>query len=287
MNAMNFSDAQIDTAARRYAMSHQVSYAEALTAVVASFSESSGGQGQASAASGDDSDSRLHFEAMAHHLQHRVSYAEAVTLMAERRRTGRAAVAASVRDNHSPDGDRQLHAKAVAYSESNQVSYAEALTALADGANGGAQQALQAQVIQIFKAGTHVDTAGNSRVFTVEDVKGMAAVYDPALHEAPLVIGHPMDDKPSQGWVTALEATDEGVLLMTTRKVDPAFAADVRAGRFLKRSASFYPPHAPNNPAPGKWYLRHVAWLGAQPPAVKGLADVNFGAANDAVSFGF
>jgi hypothetical protein len=284
---MNFSDAQIDTAARRFAMSHQVSYAEALTAVAASFSESAGGQDRASAASVDDSDSGLHFEAMAYHLANRVSYAEAVTLMAKKRRAERAAVAASVGDNHSPDGDRQLHVKAVAYSEANQVSYAEALTALTDGTNGGAQQALQAQVIEIFKAGTHVDTAGNSRVFTVDDVKGMAAVYAPALHEAPLVIGHPMDDKPSQGWVTALEATDEGVLLMTARKVDPIFAADVKAGRFLKRSASFYPPHAPNNPAPGKWYLRHVAWLGAQPPAVKGLADVNFGATNDAVSFGF
>jgi len=150
-----------------------------------------------------------------------------------------------------------------------------------------AQQALQAQVIEIFKAGTHVDTAGNSRVFTVDDVKGMAAAYDPALHEAPLVIGHPEHDKPSQGWVVALEATDEGLLMMTTRKVDPAFAADVKAGRYLKRSASFYPPNAPNNPVPGKWYLRHVAWLGAQPPAVKGLKDVNFGAADDAVSFGF
>ena len=50
----------------------------------------------------------------------------------------------------------------------------------------------------------------------------------------------------------------------------------VQAGRFKKRSASFYPPQAPNNPTPGKWYLRHVAFLGAQPPAVAGLKDIQF-----------
>ena len=49
-------------------------------------------------------------------------------------------------------------------------------------------------------------------------------------------------------------------------------------GRFKKRSASFYPPEHPNNPTPGKWHLRHVAFLGAQPPAVKGLRDFKDGA---------
>ena len=50
----------------------------------------------------------------------------------------------------------------------------------------------------------------------------------------------------------------------------------VEARRFPKRSASFYPPQAPNNPTPGKWYLRHVAFLGAQPPAIAGLKDIQF-----------
>ena len=42
---------------------------------------------------------------------------------------------------------------------------------------------------------------------------------------------------------------------------------------FKKRSASFYPPGHPANPTPDRPYLRHVGFLGAQPPAVKGLAD--------------
>lgn len=282
-NHSSDADKALHAKALDHSQANRVSYAEALTAVTASFSEAPA----KAAVDDEDSDSRLHFEAMSHHLQHRVPYAQALLLMAEKRQARRTAGAATGREGSGPDADQALHARAVSYAESNLVSYAEALTALADGVAGGVQQALQAQVIEIFKAGTHVDTAGNTRVFTVEDVKGMASAYDPALHEAPLVIGHPMDDKPAQGWVTALKASEEGVLLMMVRKVDPTFAADVKAGRFLKRSASFYPPMAPNNPRPGRWYLRHVAWLGAMPPAVKGLSDVNFGGADAGTCFDF
>ena len=56
----------------------------------------------------------------------------------------------------------------------------------------------------------------------------------------------------------------------------PEFAEMVQAGRFKKRSASFYKPDSPANPVPGVYYLRHLGFLGAQPPAVKGLADPEF-----------
>ena len=41
-------------------------------------------------------------------------------------------------------------------------------------------------------------------------------------------------------------------------------------------SASFYLPDSPSNPKPGVLYLRHVGFLGAQPPSVKGLKQVSF-----------
>lgn len=50
----------------------------------------------------------------------------------------------------------------------------------------------------------------------------------------------------------------------------------VSAGRFKKRSASFYRPDSTANPVPGVYYLRHVGFLGAQAPAVKGLKDPEF-----------
>ena len=109
----------------------------------------------------------------------------------------------------------------------------------------------------------------------------MAAVYSPTRHEAPLTLGHPADNLPAYGWVKSLRATDDGRLMMLAGDVTPEFSEAVTAGRYTTRSASFYPPGAPNNPAPGNWYLRHVAWLGAQVPAVRGLADVNFEGAGD------
>ena len=77
------------------------------------------------------------------------------------------------------------------------------------------------------------------------------------------------------------------MLAITPHNVEPQFAEMVATRRFPKRSASFYPPHAPNNPTPGKWYLRHVAFLGAQPPAIAGLKDIQFSEddAGGAVSF--
>ncbi|MFV2030789.1 2-oxoacid:acceptor oxidoreductase, partial [Neisseria sp. S1] len=59
----------------------------------------------------------------------------------------------------------------------------------------------------------------------------------------------------------------------------------VKAGRYKKVSASFYPPGSPSNPVPGKWYVRHVGFLGAHPPAVKGLAPINFADGEQFVEF--
>ena len=129
--------------------------------------------------------------------------------------------------------------------------------------------------IEIFRAGRHIDDAGTAHDFSAADVAAMAAGYDPGLREAPLTVGHPASNLPAYGWVKRLAAA-AGVLTMNPHQVEPAFAEMVQAGRFKKRSASFYPPASPNNPTPGKWYLRHVAFLGAQPPAVAGLKDIQF-----------
>ena len=127
--------------------------------------------------------------------------------------------------------------------------------------------------IHIFRPGRHTSMQGATIDFGEGDLIATAKAYDPARHEAPLVIGHPRADAPAWGWVGGLTA-DEGGLFATPRQLDPAFAEMVRAGRFKKVSASFYTPDSPHNPVPGVYYLRHVGFLGAQPPAVKGLAPV-------------
>lgn len=129
-----------------------------------------------------------------------------------------------------------------------------------------AQAATLPDGIEIFRPGRHIDDQGVAHNFSDADVDGMAASYNPALREAPLTVGHPKDNLPAYGWVKALARNADGVLAITPHNVEPQFAEMVAAKRFPKRSASFYPPQAPNNPTPGKWYLRHVAFLGAQPP---------------------
>lgn len=133
--------------------------------------------------------------------------------------------------------------------------------------------------IHIFRPGSHTAMSGATLAFSEADLAAAAAAYDPALHEAPLVVGHPTADGPAYGWVQSLGAGPAG-LHATPRQVSPEFAELVASGAYKKVSASFYTPTAPNNPVPGTYYLRHVGFLGAQPPAIKGLAPVEFAAAD-------
>lgn len=147
-----------------------------------------------------------------------------------------------------------------------------------------------AKPLHIFKAGRHTAMSGARLAFSESDLAASAAAYDPALHEAPLVIGHPKHDMPAYGWVQSVEFSegddkhDAGMYALPAQ-VNADFADMVAAGAFKKISASFYPPNAPSNPVPGVYYLRHVGFLGAQPPAIKGLAQVEFADNDEYVTF--
>lgn len=116
--------------------------------------------------------------------------------------------------------------------------------------------------------------SGQSFAFSESDLAATVKAYDPAKHEAPLVVGHPTHDAPAYGWVKSLAFADG--LNAEPIQVDPAFAEMVADGKFKKISASFYAPDSPSNPVPGVYYLRHVGFLGAQAPAVKGLRNPKF-----------
>jgi len=134
---------------------------------------------------------------------------------------------------------------------------------------------MTASTLNIFRAGTWTANNGQTLTFSESDVAAIAAVYDPAKHEAPLVIGHPALDDPAYGWVAALETAPSG-LEATPRKVDPKFAMWVNEERFNRISSSLFPPDSPSNPVPGSYYLRHVGFLGAATEAVKGLRKPRF-----------
>lgn len=120
------------------------------------------------------------------------------------------------------------------------------------------------QGVEVFRVGDHTDSAGRRRAFTEADLDTIAA-YDPSRHEAPMVIGHPRDNAPAYGWVERVYR-EGGSLRVDFKDVQPEFADAVRRGLFKKRSISLYPDGS----------LRHVGFLGAVPPAIKGLKDVQF-----------
>lgn len=124
--------------------------------------------------------------------------------------------------------------------------------------------------IEIFKVGTHVDAQGRTRQWTHEDLDQMVARYNEGDHEAPLVLGHPKENGPAYGWVEALKREGD-LLLAKPKQVAKKLKAWVEEGRYKKRSISLYPDLT----------LRHVGFLGAFPPSVKGLKDLAFNEAQE------
>lgn len=123
---------------------------------------------------------------------------------------------------------------------------------------------------EVFKAGDHTDSAGRKRTWSTDDLDRLVSSYNPEAHEAPICIDHneaggPVIGGPAYGWVEALKREGDKVLARF-KDVVPEFAEMVNKGLFKKRSISIYPDGS----------LRHVAWLGAKPPAIKGLKDFTF-----------
>lgn len=141
-------------------------------------------------------------------------------------------------------------------------------------------------LIHVFRAGTHVTSAGESIDFTQADLAAAAAAYDPALHEAPLVIGHPKTDDPAYGWAASLRV-DGADLYVQPAQINAEFAELVNSGAFKKRSMKWYRPTDAANPKPGVWYPQHIGFLGATPPAIKGLRNVQFAEDGDLVEVEF
>ena len=141
-----------------------------------------------------------------------------------------------------------------------------------------------AAALHIFRAGTHVAADGKSYSFSEADVADLAASYDPQLSRAPLVVGPPKTDDPAYGWTGSLRF-EGGNLFAEPTAVEPQFAEMVNTQRFSTISASIYLPDTPGNPTPGRHYLRHVGFLGAQAPGVKGLQRPEFAEGDGAVEF--
>jgi hypothetical protein len=145
-----------------------------------------------------------------------------------------------------------------------------------------------AKPVEIFRPGTFVASNGQKYTFTPEHVREIAETYNPDFADAPYVVGHPKLTSPRFGRAARLFINDKGVLCSDSADVVPEFAQAVNSKLYPKISASIYLPDAPGNPVPGKYYLRHVGFLGGAAPAVKGLKSVEFSADTEGVvDFGY
>ena len=139
--------------------------------------------------------------------------------------------------------------------------------------------------LHLARAGQFVDMHGSQVDLTPDLLAALAASYDPAIYQAPLVIGHPQTNSPAFGHLARLEATPDG-LFGEPINVDPAFKSAVTSGRYPQRSMSYWPADHPSSPTPGQPYLRHLGVLGAIPPAIPGLRGADL-AGDDAITVEF
>lgn len=285
-------DAELDRAAKKIVFDRRLPYGKALKLAAAELANPNGPH--FSEPGHARSDKELARDAELLSIERGVSFSEALNWLVKGRTMPTFDFSEPARDM----SDAHLDARAQEYAFRHRVSYMEALSNVAafldsqvpsfregvaamvcfsdSGYDASAASLMQGQWIEIFRTGLHTSDSGESILFNADDLDGIATNYRRSIREAPLVEGHPEHDQPSYGWVDELSATPDGKLMMRADQVDPMFAERVRTGRFKKRSASFYPPRHPNNPTPGRWYLRHVGFLGAMQPAVAGMRDIDF-----------
>ncbi len=123
--------------------------------------------------------------------------------------------------------------------------------------------------VQVFKSGRHTDSSGYVKEWSDVDLDLIVNKYNNQIeenkHDAPVVIGHPKTDAPAYAWVEALKK-EGNILYAKFKDVNNDFKNMVKDKLFNKISIALYPD----------MLLRHVGFLGATPPAVKGLKAPEF-----------
>lgn len=131
--------------------------------------------------------------------------------------------------------------------------------------------------IAIARTGRFTDSQGRPQHFSEADLDAIAASYDPAKLEAPLVFGHPAASDPSFGWVKSVRREGEK-LFAQLAQVPDAVRKLMQDGRYKYVSMSLMPDRKT---------LRHVGLLGAAVPAIDGLGPVSLSGDSDAVTINF
>lgn len=115
----------------------------------------------------------------------------------------------------------------------------------------------------VFRCGTHLDHSGKWRTFSEADIDKAIASYQ--SDSAPIVVGHPTLNAQAFGWIQQFRRQGPTLQARCSRVADE-FADLVKRGLYKNRSISFNSDGT----------FRHVGFLGAAAPAVKGLEDIQF-----------
>lgn len=123
---------------------------------------------------------------------------------------------------------------------------------------------MQKRRIEIFRTGTHKPMKGEARAFSESDLDSI--VEKNTGRQVPLVIGHPKMEDPAYGWASSFAREGEVLFAEVDDNIDPEFEQLVNAGRYKNVSIHLNKDNT----------IRHIGFLGAVPPAVKGLKPVQF-----------
>ncbi|KAF0145104.1 MAG: hypothetical protein FD156_1215 [Nitrospirae bacterium] len=132
------------------------------------------------------------------------------------------------------------------------------------------------KLVSALRIGTFKDSNGEEHTFDVKRLDAIASAYNPQFNEAPEVIGHPKTDDPAWGWIKSFKREGD-ILFYEYRDRVPAFQQMIDLKMFKHRSIKL---------GADGITVKHVGWLGAKAPAVKGLP-VTFKAEDEGVTIEF
>lgn len=115
----------------------------------------------------------------------------------------------------------------------------------------------------VFRCGTNRDSTGALCTVTRDDIDKAINKYE--ANSAPIVVGHPKTNAPAFGWIESFRRVGDLVQARCS-KVVPEFVEAVKRGLYKNRSIAFN----------GDGTFRHVGFLGAAAPAIKGLEEIQF-----------
>lgn len=117
----------------------------------------------------------------------------------------------------------------------------------------------------ILKTGTFKDSKGNEHTFTASDLDKIVDKFENNHNRVPICVGHPKTNSPAYGWFNSVKRIGEN-LYCDFKDVQDEFKTAVKKGLFKNRSISL----------DNDLNIRHLAFLGGQAPAIKGLEEFCF-----------